>query len=42
MGKFSGKKPQKAKPVPKKKKEPETFDECMEGEHFKIKKVTLC
>jgi hypothetical protein len=31
MGKFSGKKPQKAKPVSKKKKEPETFDECMEG-----------
>lgn len=34
MGKFSGRKPQKAKPVPKKKKEPETFEECMEGKHY--------
>lgn len=33
MGKFAGRKPQKAKPAPKKKKEPETFEECMEGEH---------
>lgn len=32
MGKFAGRKPQKAKPASKKKKEPETFEECMEGE----------
>lgn len=30
MGKFAGRKPQKAKPASKKKKEPETFEECME------------
>lgn len=31
MGRFD-KKGAKAKPISKKKKEPETFDECMEGE----------
>ncbi|KAI8083840.1 hypothetical protein BDF21DRAFT_360713 [Thamnidium elegans] len=30
MGRFADKRAQKPKPVPKKKKEPETFDECME------------
>jgi hypothetical protein len=34
MGKFSAKKPQKPKPVPKKKKEPENFEECMEGKRI--------
>lgn len=32
MGRFADKRAQKPKPVPKKKKEPETFDEFMEGE----------